>query len=122
MNSRRLLAQRAENVVLLGQPGVGKTHLAVGLAMNALDARMSVNFTTLAHMITDLERSASKGTITRRWSCCKNPDLLIIDEVGYMQFDRGQAEIFVRIMTDRYERGETSSLRATSISVTGESC
>jgi len=103
--STTAFAQRAENVVLLGPPGVGKTHLAVGLAMKALDAGMSVYFTTLAHMITDLERSVSKGTITRRWSCYKNPDLLIIDEVGYMQLDRGQAEILFRIVADRYERG-----------------
>lgn len=98
-------AQRAENVVLLGPPGVGKTHLAVGLAMKALDAGMSVNFTTLSHMITDLERSASRGTLTRRWGAYRNPSLLIIDEIGYMQLDRSQAEILFRIVADRYETG-----------------
>ena len=98
-------AQRAENIVLLGPPGVGKTHLAVGFAMKALDAGMSVNFTTLAHMITDLERSASRGTLSRRWSTYSKPSLLIIDEVGYMQLDRGQAEILFRIVADRYEKG-----------------
>lgn len=103
--STTAFAQRAENVVLLGPPGVGKTHLAVGLAMKALDAGMSVNFTTLSHMITDLERSASHGTLTRRWNAYRNPSLLIIDEIGYMQLDRGQAEILFRIVADRYERG-----------------
>ena len=103
--STTAFAQRAENVVLLGPPGVGKTHLAVGLAMKALDAGLSVNFTTLAHMITDLERSASYGTSARRWNAYRNPSLLIIDEIGYMQLDRGQAEILFRIVADRYERG-----------------
>ncbi len=103
--STTAFAQRAENVVLLGPPGVGKTHLAVGLAMKALDAGMSVNFTTLARMIMDLERAASRGTFARRWSAYSKPELLIIDEVGYMQLDRGQAEILFRIVSDRYERG-----------------
>ena len=73
--------------------------------MKVLDAGMSVNFTTLARMITDLERSASRGLITRRWSSYSKPTLLIIDEVGYMQLDRSQAEILFRIVADRYERG-----------------
>lgn len=103
--STTAFAHRAENVVLLGPPGVGKTHLAIGLAMKTLDAGMSVCFTTLAHMITDLERATSGGTITRRWSAYRNPSLLIIDEMGYMQLDRGQAELLFRIVADRYERG-----------------
>ncbi|MBR6860244.1 MAG: IS21-like element helper ATPase IstB [Acidaminococcaceae bacterium] len=94
-------AKRGENVILLGPPGVGKTHLAVGLAMKVLEDGMSVNFTTLAHMIMDLEHSAS----ARRWSTYRNPALLIIDEVGYMQLDRSQAEILFRIVAERYEQG-----------------
>ena len=58
---------REENVILLGPPGVGKTHLAVGLALKALDAGMVVYYTTLSHLITDLKKAQLQGRLERRW-------------------------------------------------------
>ena len=81
---------REENVILLGPPGVGKTHLAVGLALKALDAGMVVYYTTLSHLITDLKKAQLQGRI---------------DEVGYMQLDRQEAELLFRLISERYEHG-----------------
>ena len=58
-------AARAENVIFLGPPGVGKTHLAVGLGMAAIDAGMSVYFTTLSELVRDLERAQEAGKLER---------------------------------------------------------
>lgn len=76
-------AQRAENVVLLGSPGVGKTHLAVGLALKALKSGMVVYYTTLSHLVEDLKKALSSGKLEKRWRVYLRPDILVIDEVGY---------------------------------------
>ena len=75
---------RAENVILLGPPGVGKTHLAVGLAPKALDAGKVVYYTTLSRLISDLKRAQLQSQLDRRWRVYLRPALLVIDEVGYM--------------------------------------
>ena len=96
---------RDENVIFLGPPGVGKTHLAVGLAMQALRSGMTVYYTSLAHLIADLEKAAQQGKLERRWRVYTRPDILIIDEVGYMQLDRASAELLFRVICSRYENG-----------------
>lgn len=67
---------REENVILLGPPGVGKTHLAVGLALKALDAGMVVYYTTLSHLITDLKKAQLQGRLERRWPGLPAPGCL----------------------------------------------
>jgi DNA replication protein DnaC len=74
---------RCENLVFLGPPGVGKTHLAVGLAMKALKAGLTVYYTSLARLIEDLKRSMEQGRLDKRWRIYLRPVILIIDEVGY---------------------------------------
>lgn len=98
-------AARAENVIFLGPPGVGKTHLAVGLAMQAIRSGMTVYFTTLAHLISDLQKAARQDKLERRWHVYTRPNILIIDEVGYMQLDRASAELLFRVACARYENG-----------------
>lgn len=101
--------KRAENVVFLGPPGVGKTHLAVGLGMQALRSGMTSYYITTAQLIADLKKAEQQGKLERRWKVYLKPDLLIVDEVGYMQLDRHSAELLFRLICSRYERGSISN-------------
>ena len=98
-------AARAENVILLGPPGVGKTHLAVGLAMKALEAGMVVYYASLAHLIADLKKADEQNRLALRWRVYLRPDILIIDEVGYLKLNRQEAELLFRLICERYEHG-----------------
>lgn len=98
-------AARSENVVFLGPPGVGKTHLAVGLAVEALRAGLTVYFVSLSQLIADLKKSMLTGRLDRRWRVYIRPDILIVDEVGYAQLDRESAELMFQLVCSRYEKG-----------------
>lgn len=91
----------AANVVFLGPPGVGKTHLAVGLALSALEAGHSVYFATMARMVADLEGVVSP----RRLRTYLAPKVLVIDEIGYRALSHGAAGIFFEVIAARYETG-----------------
>src|SRR5262245_16364874 len=73
------------NVVFLGPPGVGKTHLALSLAVKALDAGYSVLFSTLADLVEDLDAAAQQRTFKSRLRRYITPQVLVIDEIGYTQ-------------------------------------
>lgn len=98
-------AARTENIILLGPPGVGKTHLAVGLSMKALKAGLTVYYTSLARLMEDLKRALEQNRLERRWRVYLRPAILVIDEVGYMQLNRQEAELFFRLVSERYEHG-----------------
>ena len=97
--------ERAHNVVLLGPPGVGKTHLAVGLGVKAAEAGYSVLFLTLEALMTRLTRARHENRLERTLQQLTYPKLLILDEIGYLPLSRDDASLFFRMLTRRYDRG-----------------
>lgn len=93
------------NVVFLGPPGTGKTHLSLALADRALTAGHSVLFTTLAELAQALESASHPGLLRQRLRRYIAPSLLVIDEVGYTKLSPEQAHHFFELVTARYEHG-----------------
>jgi DNA replication protein DnaC len=104
LQTLRFLSE-AGNVILLGPPGVGKTHLAVGLAIEAIRGGNSAYFMTANHLVNDLGKAAREGKLDQRMRLYLRPKVLIVDEVGYLPLDPIGATIFFQLVSARYERG-----------------
>jgi len=96
--------ERGHNVVILGPPGVGKTHLAVGLGVKAVEAGYSVLFLTLESLMTRLVKAVHENRLERSLQQLGYPRVLIIDEIGYLPLSSMEASLFFRLVVRRYER------------------
>lgn len=99
--------ERKENVVLLGPPGVGKTHLAISLAITAAQRGRRVYYGTLIDLITSLEEAQAAGHLARRLAVLTHPSLLVVDEIGYLPINHTGAVLFFQLINRRYERAST---------------
>ena len=99
--------ERKENVIFLGPPGVGKTHLAISLAIAAAQSGRRVYYGALADLITSLEEAKIAGQLGRRLKILTYPSLLVIDEIGYLPVSPTGAMLFFQLINRRYERVST---------------
>lgn len=101
--SLRFIENR-ENVVLVGSPGTGKTHLATGLGRKACERGYEVRFYRIAHLVEELELALHNNRLTAFRKRMEKVDLVILDEMGYLPFSKEGAELLFQIISEFYEQ------------------
>jgi len=93
-----------QNVVMIGNPGSGKTHLSIALGMNACNAGFNVKFYTAVNLATELAEAAQTHRLSRLEKTLSKADLLIVDELSYLTFNRYQSEMLFQVISERSEK------------------
>lgn len=94
-----------KNIVMFGNPGRGKTHMAIGLGLKACEQGMSVLFRNAARLSTELTEARESYVLGRLQKKLEKADVLILDEMGYVKFNRHQSELLFDVFSERSERG-----------------
>jgi len=96
---------KKENLIFVGEPGVGKTHLSIAIAYELCKKDKRVWFTTGTGLINKLREAKDEKALSRYFSNAQNLDLVVIDEIGYFPFEKESSELFFQYISERYERG-----------------
>lgn len=96
-----------ENVILFGNPGVGKTHLATGLGLKACLSNKSVLFISTPNLMIEIKEQMNLNQLTRYKKRFEKYDLVILDEMGYVSFEKDVSEILFNLLSNRIQKGST---------------
>jgi len=99
--------ERKENVIFLGPAGVGKSHLAISLAVAAAEHGKRIYFSTLSDLVLSLVEAERLGKLRDKLSFLRQPSLLIVDEIGYLPVTSGGTNLFFQLVNARYEKAST---------------
>lgn len=99
--------ENQENIIFVGSPGTGKTHLATSIGIEAALHRYGVHFVTCQKLMNDLSQSLEENRLEKRLKQYSGYKVLIIDEIGYLTMDIEQANLFFQLISRRYERKST---------------
>lgn len=99
--------RRAENILFFGPPGVGKTHLAVGLGVKAIEFGFGVIYYTVEELLHQLKKRAETPVFKQRGRAYVKSGLVVVDELGYQRLDRAETHLFFQFVSARYMKGST---------------